>query len=67
MTIELPPHHQERLLDILAQVLGWRRIGAKQCHRLLGELRSMVMGIAGGRGLFSQLQHDLTARKGNCV
>ena len=66
-TLELPPHRKERLLAILADVRGRRRISLKQCHKLLGELRSMVMAIPGGRGLFSQLQASLTASKGGRV
>jgi hypothetical protein len=55
-TVELPPHRKERLLEILSTVRGRHRIGLKDCYRLLGELRSMVLAIPGGKGLFSQLQ-----------
>lgn len=58
-TIELPPHRQERLLEIIDAVRGRRRCSVKHCQKLLGELRSMVLAIPGGRGLFSQLQHSL--------
>ena len=66
-TLELPPHRQERLLTILADVRGRRRLSLKQCYKLLGELCSMVMAIPGGRGLFSQLQSSLTASQGGRV
>ncbi|KAL7571454.1 hypothetical protein ACA910_019209 [Epithemia clementina (nom. ined.)] len=59
-TMELPPHRQERLLTILCAVAHKKRISVKQTHKLLGELRSMVLGIPGGQGLFSQLQLALT-------
>ena len=41
---------------ILATTLASRRVSTKAWHKLLGELRSMVLGIPGGHGLFSQLQ-----------
>ncbi|CAJ1941882.1 unnamed protein product, partial [Cylindrotheca closterium] len=56
-TISLPPHRIERLQTILAGIGPTKkRISAKNWHRLLGELRSMVIGIPGARGLFSPLQ-----------
>ncbi|CAJ1946536.1 unnamed protein product [Cylindrotheca closterium] len=56
-TISLPPHRIERLQTILASIGPTKkRISAKNWHRLLGELRSMVIGIPGARGLFSPLQ-----------
>ena len=33
-----------------------KRIAAKSWHKVLGELRSMVLAIPGGKGLFSTLQ-----------
>ena len=55
-TIELPPHRRDRLSHILATTLASRRVSTKAWHKLFGELRSMVLGIPGGHGLFSQLQ-----------
>ena len=55
-TIELPPHRRDRLSHILATTLASRRVSTKAWHKLLGELCSMVLGIPGGHGLFSQLQ-----------
>ncbi len=66
-TIQLPPHRRDRLLTILAEVRGRRRIGVKAMHRFLGELRSMAPGLPGGRGLFSQLQHSLSHASDNRV
>jgi hypothetical protein len=66
-TIELPPHRRDRLLEILQAARGRKRIGLQDCHRLLGELRSMVLGIPGGRGLFSQLQLALRQVQGSRV
>jgi hypothetical protein len=37
-TIELPPHRQLRLLEILTEVRGRSRVSVKVWHRLLGEL-----------------------------
>ena len=61
-TLELPPHRKERLLTILTDVIGKNRLSVNKTHKLLGELRSMVLGIPGGQGLFSQLQVALTRR-----
>ncbi|KAL7577853.1 hypothetical protein ACA910_010599 [Epithemia clementina (nom. ined.)] len=59
-TLELPPHRRERLFAILDSVPPTRkRISTKDWHRLVRELRSMVLAIpggGGGQGLFSTLQ-----------
>ena len=62
-TIELPPHRHARLRHILATTLASRRVSTKAWHKLLGELRSMVLGIPSGHGLFSQLQLVLRSRE----
>ncbi|KAL7576529.1 hypothetical protein ACA910_018027 [Epithemia clementina (nom. ined.)] len=59
-TLELPAHRKQRLLAILHAVQGRKRISLRQMHQLLGELRSMVLGVPGGQGLFSHLQVALT-------
>ena len=46
-----------------ATTLASRRVSTKAWHKLLGELRSMVLGIPGGQGLFSQLQLVLRSRE----
>jgi hypothetical protein len=57
LTIELPPHRVARLLEILASIApNQKRIRVTQWHQLLGELRSMLLGIPGAQGLFSVLQ-----------
>jgi hypothetical protein len=57
MTVELPQHRVERLFELLDYVApGQRRASANKWEKLLGELRSMVLAIPGGRGLFSVLQ-----------
>ena len=56
LTIELPPHQRKRLLDTLNENRHRQRISVKDWHKLLGELRSMVLAIPGGQGLFSHLQ-----------
>lgn len=56
-TIELPPHRRLRLQEILAEFpRHQRRTSRRKWQQLIGELRSMVLAIPGGRGLFSQLQ-----------
>jgi hypothetical protein len=55
-TLELPPHRYARLCMIFDDLRGARRISLKAWHKVLGELRSMVLAIPGGRGLFSILQ-----------
>jgi hypothetical protein len=60
-TIELPPHRKDRLDDVLNSFTEQqRRTSRKKWQQLIGELRSMVLAIPGGRGLFSQLQSVLT-------
>jgi hypothetical protein len=59
-TVELPPHRLERLHELLESVpCHQRRTSRLKWQQLLGELRSMVLAIPGGRGLFSQLQSVL--------
>jgi hypothetical protein len=60
-TIELPPDRVERLHEILASVpRDQNRTSRQKWQRLVGELRSMILAIPGGRGLFSQLQSIIT-------
>lgn len=59
-TIELPPHRVSRLQELLGGVpRHQRRTSRQKWQQLLGELRSMVLAIPGGRGLLSQLQSVL--------
>ena len=55
-TLELPPHRIARLLEIFASLKGKDKVTPKAWHKVLGELRSMSIGIPGSRGLFSLLQ-----------
>jgi hypothetical protein len=66
-TITLPPHRVERLLDIFDSLRDKKRVSLKNWHGIIGELRSMVLAIPGGRGLFSALQHTLTLSERNRV
>jgi hypothetical protein len=60
-TIELPPHRMDRLSILLGSIpTHQRRTSRRKWQCLLGELRSMILAIPGGRGLFSQLQSVLT-------
>jgi hypothetical protein len=60
-TIALLPHRKDCLDDILNSFLpNQRRTSRLKWQQLIGELRSMVLAIPGGRGLLSQLQSVLT-------
>jgi hypothetical protein len=62
-TIELPPHRVERLHTLLSEFPATqRRTSRRKWQQLLGELRSMMLAIPGGRGFFSQLQSVLIHR-----
>lgn len=58
-TLELPPHRKQRLKDIFDYLRGRDRVGLSKWRKILGELRSMSIGIPGSRGLFSCLQNEL--------
>ena len=58
-TLELPPHRIERLHSIFESLRGRTRVSESTWHKVLGELRSMSIGIPGSRGLFSLLQEGL--------
>lgn len=58
-TLQLPPHRIERLQHLFQQLHGKSRVSVKLWHKLLGELRSMALGVPGSRGLFSLLQEGL--------
>lgn len=55
-TIELPDHRKERAAEIFKSLKGKKQIQVRKWHKILGELRSMMLGIPGSRGLFSLLQ-----------
>jgi hypothetical protein len=56
-TIALPPHRADRLLALFHELRDRKRVSVKRWQIFLGELRSMVLAIPGGKGLFSTLQH----------
>jgi len=58
-TLELPPHRIARLLEIFEYLRGRDRVGVSMWRKILGELRSMSIGIPGSRGLFTLLQYGL--------
>jgi hypothetical protein len=63
-TIELPSHRLARLHEILQSIpRSQHRTSRRKWQQLLGKLRSMVLAIPGGRGLFSQLQSVLLHAK----
>ena len=55
-TIQLPPHRVTRLQAIFDELRDARRVSIRRWRQVLGELRSMLLAIPGGRGLFSILQ-----------
>jgi hypothetical protein len=63
MTIQLPPHRVTRLFELLDSFTQKQlRTTANKWQKLLGELRSMMLGIPGGKGLFSVLQEALRTK-----
>jgi hypothetical protein len=57
MTLELPRHRADRLLEILDSIPPHqKRTSPKKWHKVLGELRLMAMALPGARGIFSLLQ-----------
>ena len=60
-SVELPPHRLARFFELLDSIPSHqRRTSRKKWQQLLGEFRSMVLAIPGGRGMLSQLQATLT-------
>jgi hypothetical protein len=60
MMVDLPPHRVERIFKLLDSVaLKQHHISTNKWQKLVGELRYMVLAVAGGRGLFSVLQEVL--------
>ena len=55
-TIELPEHRRLRFLEITQNLKDRHRVSVKDWHKALGELRSMILAVPGGRGFFSTLQ-----------
>lgn len=55
-TIRLPAHREQRLREIFDSLRHARRVSIHTWHKVLGELRSMLLAIPGGKGLFSILQ-----------
>ena len=66
-TIKLPAHRKTCLQEILTDASQCKRVSVWAWQKLLGELQSMVLGIPGGQGLFSQLQVTLQCKANNHV
>jgi hypothetical protein len=63
LTIELLAHRLNQLFDLLQSTPPQQRcVSNKKWQKLVGELRSMVLAIPGGKGLFSFLQQVLKVR-----
>jgi hypothetical protein len=66
-TLELPPHRRQRLAAIFDEVKGQTRMALSKWHKILGELRSMAIGVPGSKGLFSTLQAALQHTETNRI
>jgi hypothetical protein len=63
ITIQLTPNRVARLFEILDSIAPKQHhTTVNKCKKLLGELRSMVLAIPRGNGLFSVLQDALQAK-----
>ena len=61
MTIKLPHHRIDRLAEIVASIPPTqKRISMRKWHKVLGELRSMLLAHPGAQNMFSQMQKALT-------
>ena len=58
-TIELPPHREERLHQLIDAFLHRKRTTVKKWRQLIGELRSMTVALPGSAGLFTNMQAAL--------
>jgi hypothetical protein len=65
--ITLPEHRHERLLEIFDCLRHRRRVSLGKWHKVLGELRSMSLGVPGSKGLFSLLQTGITYSEANRI
>lgn len=66
-TIELPPHRQDRLYEILGVVKGACCVSIKKWCIPLSELHSMMVAIPGAYNFFSHLQTALVSNNSNCI
>jgi hypothetical protein len=63
MTVQLPPRRVDRLFEILYSVAPKQRITTNiKWQKLPGKLRSVVLAIPGGKGLFGVLREALRAK-----
>ena len=60
MTITLPQHRQDRLLELLQSTIQRKSMDKIRLQKLLGELRSMALALPGSHGCFSFLQDALS-------
>jgi hypothetical protein len=65
MTLHLPPHRTDRLLQLLTAFLARKRTSRRRWHHLLGELCSMAAALHSTQYLFSILQHVLVDQQGS--
>ena len=66
-TLELPPHQLERLQQIFDDLQICTQVGISKWQKVLGELRSMAIGIPGSQGLLTLLQEGLKYKDKNQI
>jgi hypothetical protein len=54
------PHRRDKALQHIDELLAKKTSNRKEWERLLGELRSLVPGIAGSKGQFSVMQEGIS-------
>ncbi|KAL7523019.1 hypothetical protein ACHAWF_000322, partial [Thalassiosira exigua] len=64
--IHLPHHRVECLAEVLASIPPTQRhTSTERGHKVLGELESMSIALAGARNLFSATQKGLSEKSGS--
>ena len=67
-TIHLPQHRVTRLTTMFQDVEGQRRVSRKRWRKRLGELRIMMLTIAGAESMFSHIQASpVNSGSSNCI
>jgi hypothetical protein len=64
MTLKIPKHRHEKLLEHIAATANTKRVSRRKWQQLLGELRSIALAIPSAKYLFSLMQHALVDQPG---
>jgi hypothetical protein len=66
LTVEIPAHRVARLFELLDSVpTHQRHVSIKKWQHLVGELRSTILAVPGGQGMFIFLHQVLKVRTEN--